>query len=521
MSSTYRTRKPLSFLALVAAVGCGAEIPVVEENPPLVLGLSRTQVSIGEGLEIVGGNFLNGGAGHTIVRLDGEYHTKNGPVHAVGFELRPHWEDANRLVWAQFGPFRVPFSPSGDELGTFHGKLTAINILPDETRSQSEPVDIELEVLPSIVIRELHPIDTQCDAPSKVILGGFPYKVSVEAIGFEPVNFSYVVFGEPGVAAPRIIRRQATGNIDSYGDDGDLFFNLVPVDLPFYVGTFAVAALGTDGIERAIGLSYGVHNAIEHVNLRKVRVAEIESAVPVSGCNSGGQTQGRTLTYSEQSSDTRSRTVGVTWNESFSQQASSTTGGSTTETYGINYNISQTETEGWEMGYSSTLGGELGGGVKVAIPTVVEVGLNSKVSASMTNSRGIYGSSTRGYSVGRDYSVSDTESWAFTQTQGHEVSQGGQDFWTISSSETTIVSFQGNILPGEYGVFYRQATRLSLPGAVVAYNLCGVPSVVAETDFYDYTWSVDLAQGDECPPFPESDLPETECFIAPCANGSL
>ena len=506
--------------ASLLASACGADAQEKPEDAPLVLGLSRTQLSVGQSVEVIGGGFLNGNGGRTEVRLDGEYHTKNGPVHPVSMQFRPHWEDGNRLIWSQFGPFTVPFSPSGDELGTFNGTVTAINIEDDGDVIESEPADVALEVLPSVIIRELVPVEAaSCPTPqSRVILGGFSYRVKAEAIGFEPVNFSYVVFGEPGVEAPRIIRRQATGTADAYGQDGDLFFSMVPEDLPFYIGTFAVASLGTDGIERVISLSYGVHNAIEHVSLRSVNIAEIETAVPVSGCFSGGDTQGRTLNYQEDESQTRSRTVGVTWNESFQESASSQTGGSTTENYGINYSLTQSDTSGWEMGYASTRGFESGGNASVSLFGAVEVGASGKYMNNVTNSRSIYGSSTRGYTVGRDYSISDTESWAFTQTRGHEVSQGGQDFWTISSSESTIMGFQGMILPGEYGMFYRQTTRLSLPGAIVAYDLCGAPTVVAETQLQDYIWSVDLAQGEECPPFPETDLPEGECFQQPCST---
>jgi hypothetical protein len=515
-----RRTNPLVCLGmpLLAGAGCAAEVGVRPPDPPLVLGLSRTEVSVGESLEVVGGNFLDGAQGYTEVRLDGEYHSKDGPAYPISMQFRPHWEDGNRLVWSQFGPFQVPFSPTGDELGTFQGTLTAINFEESGAQVESEPADLTLEVLPSVIIRKLQPLTSTCQSPSRVLLGGFPYEVSAEAIGFEPVNFSYVIFGEPGVAAPRIIRRQASGTASAYGEEGDLFFNLPPPELPFYVGTFAVAALGKDGIERVIALSYGVHNAIEYVNAREVELAEIEQAVPVSGCHSGGDTQGRTLTYAEEKTDTRSRTVGTTWNESFLEEASSTNGGSTSQTYGITYTVSQSETNGWEMGWSNTIATEVGGSAKFGIGKFVEVGVSAKVSNSMTTSRSIYGSSTRGYSVARDYSTTDTESWAYTRTKGHEVSEGGMDFWTTSSSESTIMQFQGNILPGEYGVFYRQTTRLGVRGMIVAYNLCGMPSVVADATFNDFIWSVDLAQGDECPPFPESDLPEAHCFQAPCGT---
>jgi hypothetical protein len=479
-----------------------------------VLGLSRSQVSVGEALEIVGGNFLRGVEGHTEVRLDGEYHTKSGPVYPVSMQFRPHWEDGNRLVWAQVGPFRVPFSPTGDELGTFHGTVTAINSEQTGNVVESQPTQVSLEILPSIIIDRFHPLSADCTEPSLVILGGFPYETGVRAIGFEPVNFSYVVFGEPEVEAPRIIRRQATGAADAYGSEGDLYFRMPPPELPFYIGTFAVTALGTDGVERAIALSYGIHNPIEYINARKVSVAEMEAPIPVSGCHSGGDTQGRTLTYAEQTNDTRSRTVGVTWNERFLEQASSTSGGSTASTYGISYEVSQSETSGWEMGYKRTTGSEVGG--NFGVNQFIQAGVSGKNLNSTTNSRSIYGSSTRGYSVGRNYSTTDTESWAFTQTRGHEVSQGTSDFWTISSSDTTIMQFQGMILPGEFGAFYRQTTRIAVHGMIVAYNLCGAPTVVADATLHDFIWSVDLAQGDTCPPLPESDLPDPQCFLAPC-----
>jgi hypothetical protein len=261
---------------------------------------------------------------------------------------------------------------------------------------------------------------------------------------------------------------------------------------------------------------------MEYENLNKVTIAEVEAPVPVSGCIAGGDTNGRTVTYTESTTDTRTRTVGTTWNESFLRSATSTNGASTSATNGVSVSMSQSQTEGYEMNWSHSFtkeGGTNGKvGFKVPFLASAEVGVSGRLAWQDTEGHSAYGSSTRGYTVGRDYSVTDTESWAFSETVGHDVSQGGSDVWAVSSSDSTITSFQGLILPGEYGVFYRQATRVALPGAVVAYNLCGLPSVVAETNFYDYTWSVDLAQGADCPPFPESDLPPAECFVAPCSS---
>src|SRR6185503_6956381 len=157
----------LGFSLLTA--GCAAEVGVRQPEPPLVLGLSRTEVSVGESLEVVGGNFRNGVQGYTEVRLDGEYHTKDGPVYPIAMQFRPHWDDGNRLVWAQFVPITVPFSPRGDELGTFQGSLTAINFEESGAQVESEPAEVSLEVLPSVIIRKLQPLTSQCNAPSRVL----------------------------------------------------------------------------------------------------------------------------------------------------------------------------------------------------------------------------------------------------------------------------------------------------------------------------------------------------------------
>src|SRR5689334_1034012 len=105
VGSTTNASRIAFVLASVTAIGCGAHVPEADENGPMVLGLSRSSVAVGDQIEIIGGNFLTGINGRTEVRLDGEYHTKGGGTHPVHMQFRPHWEDGNTLAWAQFGPF--------------------------------------------------------------------------------------------------------------------------------------------------------------------------------------------------------------------------------------------------------------------------------------------------------------------------------------------------------------------------------------------------------------------------------
>ena len=511
--------RSLLFSALVstaAACAAGAEQDTGPEAPK-VIGLSKTGVSVGQSIEILGANFVHGNEGHAVALFEGEYHAKSGTTHPVSYEVRPHWEDGNRLVWSHVGPYTVPFSPTGDETGTFVGTVTVINNAEDGSETFSEPAPIELEILPSVVITGLAPIDSDCAEPSKVILDNFAYKVDVKAIGFTPRNFTYVT-DSPFQVIPKVMRQVAVSNVDSFGEGGDIAFPAVPGDRPFYTGTLVVAALDDNDVEHAIAISIGVHRPFEYVMYDKVEVAEIEAAQPVSGCIAGGSTEGLTVSYTESSSESRSRTTGVTWNEQWLSQHTGTITESRSETNSVGLTINESSTEGSEINWEN--GRDIGGGASAGgtLFGLVEVGVEGKYTDISRDGGSTYRNSTSGYTVGQDFSSTDTESWAFSNTQGYTLTQGGSDFWTVSSEESTIVSFQARILAGQYGVFYRQTTRMALPGAIIAYNRCGIAEVVGEANFFDYAWSVDLGTGNDCPPLPESNLPDAECFIAPCSG---
>lgn len=484
---------------------------------PQVIGLSKSSVKVGQSIEILGANFAHGSTGHAVVLFEGEYHAKSGATNPVSYEIRPHWEDGNRLVWSHVGPYQVPFIPSGDQIGTFIGTATVINVAADGAETFSEPANVELEILPSVILRGFSPIESDCAEPSKIILDNFAYNVDVEAIGFEPRNFTYVV-DSPFQTIPKVMRQEAVAASATFGEGGEIAFPIVPADRPFYTGTLVVAALDQNDKEHAIALSIGVHRPFEYVMYDKVQVAEIEAAQPVSGCIAGGNEEGRFVTYTESQTESRSRTTGVTWDEQWLESHTGTISQSRTETNSVGLTMSESEEQGqevnWENGRDISGGGSVGG----SFFGFVEASVEGKYTDISRNGGSTYSSRTSGYTVSQDFSSSDTESWAFSNTEGYTLSKGGSDFWTVESSQSTIVSFEGRILPGQFGVFYRQTTRMALPGAILAYNRCGIAEVVGEANFYDYTWSVDLGTSSSCPPLPKSNLPPAECFIAPCSG---
>ena len=504
------------FLLAIApcVVSCAGLAGGDDAPKPTLLTLSSDQVTLGAALDFYGGGFMNNTkAGHTEIHFKGTFTGQSGKTYAVDYRLQPRWSDGNHVMWPFVGPYTNPFSGKGaDQMGTFTGEVTAINVVGDKDKAEaaSDPLKVTLKFGPGLIIRDFQPVAATCSEPAKRVLGGAAYKVSVEAVGFTPVNYSYIVVGEPGQTVPRVYRNLAKGNTDTFGAGGELTFAAVPDGAPFYIVGFAVRAMDAMGNEHKMDLAIGVHRPIEYIDSGDVKIAQIEPAKPDSGCLSGGATNGTTVSYTESHSDTRTRTLGLTWNESWLSSVSDTSGGAHTSANSVNWSVSHTDMEGYTFGWN--VGGGVMGGASIPLLAKGSVSLNGGIK------RDHNWGYTDGRSVGGDFSESDTESWATTNTSSHDVAQGGSDFWSVSSTDSTSLSFTGLILPGQFGVFYRQVTRVAIPGSVVAYNLCGTPEVVAQANFFDYLWSLELAQGTSCSPLPESHLPDAECVMAPCGS---
>jgi hypothetical protein len=348
----------------VVAAGCGLGTLGGEdaEGGPVILAASTEKLQLGDSVEFYGGNFLFSKEDHTYLRFKGVFNSASGQGLPVDLKVRPHWADGNRLVWSQVGPYSNPFSKD-NQLGTFVGQVVAVNVSGTGEESSSAAYALRLQLQESIFIRALEPVNAGCSEPVKRLLGGFPYRVKVEAVGFTPVNFTYAVGGEAGRNRARVYRQKAVGNTGTFGEKGELVFDPVPDDVAFQLITFAVSAMGTDGKERSNALVFAVHRPIEYVDSGTFKVAEILAPMPDSGCISGGNTS-RMVTYTETHTDTRSRQVGVNWSEDWNQSTTDTRTLSQTVTKGINItqNGSQTTTDtlGWssETGVHTNVGAE-------------------------------------------------------------------------------------------------------------------------------------------------------------------
>jgi hypothetical protein len=542
---------------LLAAAGCGESAEVPPSGPSL-LAIQESKIGIGQAMTFVGADFFPTPDSRTDIRFDGQFVAADGTVEPVrGLRIKPHRQDANTLVWPNFGPFANPFSAAGNRIGTFTGTVTAItgakDGAPARPEVESRPLLVDLAIEPSLVITQLRPRENAtCGGPVKRVLGAFTYTITVEAVGFTPVNFTFAISGEPGLEQPRIYRMPAAGKQSvTFGADPSLFFfRPVPLDLAFYVATLDVSALGSDGQTRFARYNFGVHNPIEYITTGPAQTAEYYVPQQVSPCYGGG-VNGTMQSWTETTEETSTRQVGTHWDQSWLTSHSVSTTHATTNQ--VTIAVSDSSTNGWQSGWNTSVAatheeGAMSGwnagehndtnssdswGVMagVSVPFVsaggsynstkgVEHGTSFGTNgsyASQDSVTGSYGenfeanhSNTHSVTVGHDYSTTDTEGWSYEQSQ--TVAKGGDSFWQVSSAMTSSHEMSVQVLPGQYAMVYRQRVRQAYPAMIVAYDLCGESQVIASASFTDWTWNFLAEQGSSCPP-PPVHMPAPACFL--------
>jgi hypothetical protein len=361
-------------------------------------------------------------------------------------------------------------------------------------------------VQPSIRVRRLEPITASCAGPVLRAIGGLPYVIEAEALGFSPASFTYTI-SVPALGVSQSLRQIAEGTTGLYGDDGGFVLPEVPDDLQAYGAILSIESRSVSGQAHQTIFAVGVHRPMEVVFDGRVAIAETYAPVPVSGCLPGGES-GREASYTETESETRTRSYGVDFREGWLRSTTETHSESTTDTTSSSNTIGFSTTNGSSFNWQT--GGEVGG--SIGIEGIIEVG--AKVNGHVGGET--FSQSTRSQSstTGRSHSETTTDTESMTEeTSG----SAGEEFrWEVSSSDALERGFSAHIIAGRYGVFYRQTTRLIRRASLVTYNLCGVANIVGDIDLQDWTWSSDLGTAGTCPPLPASHLPPAACLVQPC-----
>jgi hypothetical protein len=482
-------------------MACARAVANPDENSdftfetPQLIALSPGQITVGSTVQLIGRSFIDPDHGTLRVHLSGIFTDDTGAPN--------HYEDdvpvtfRNRgLADFEFGP-SVLFSPSGDRIGTFHGSAAVVSQLAStgDERS-SDPVDVSVQVLPSILIEAMHSVDGQCGGVSKSTIENQNLAIAVKAIGLgdddpsDPVTFRFHV-RSPGVQAayvkdvsyaywPLNLISALDAPAHASSPDGDSYFEITPmgarvavvdpqsqqrvvaVSPPVTIGQetftqvklaqFATGKLGGPGYADAdlfVEVSRGNGDqTIRHLALRVYQQQEtrpydgntklVERFQPeqVSACYPGGDI-GRDISYTETQAETRSRSVAFHWD----------------------YNV----------------GGSLG----------LNIGSPTGPAFSWVT-----------------LSPSFDANWAHTFGVSADES--------VSSEQSVQRGITAHILPTFFGVCYRQTEQIERTVDLVFHTPCGQSGTVGQGVLTDWNWGFDIASGAACPP--PTDLPPAAYF---------
>lgn len=526
MSLLVRMASVLGTAVLVMSlVGCDdvqdpGPDPVTPVPTPTVDSLSALSAALGDEITINGSGFIDEAEGWTEITLRGEY-THDGITENVNISVPVSRDDENTARW-RFGPYRIPFTQAGNHIGTFQGQVFATNYSHDgrERRQDLDFQEIAFDVRPSLVVREVtaasDSFESDCTIIGTRLINFVPYRVSVEAVGFEADEFYYSIAGglltEEGGSDERTdIHHVAASNLDSLGVNEDLTFAEVPMGVPVYSTSISVTAYGADGEQYDQFLMLTVHQPLFVRYRGGVERAEVMEPVPVSGCIPGGM-QGIQLTYSETVSETRTQSVSHSfsqgWQDSYTESHSETYGETGSESNSIGF--SRAEQDNWNW----NINGQVMAGCEAGVPLVTK----GKVEVRVGGGRDWGGSFTNTESGEQQWmqTASFSEANSITESYSETINEAFTTDFTQSTTESELRGYSVFLIPNHYGVWFRQTTRNIRRAEIIAMDLCGNETVVGEMLMNEYTWAANLAMGSECPE--ESLLPEAECIIPPCVE---
>jgi hypothetical protein len=441
--------------------------PSWKNKKPVVVQASPDSLSVGEQLVLLGQDFIEADRGQLVISFKGTYFDDQGASQSVELQQKATLVAPGKVSWKLWP--NIVFHPNGDRLGYFLGDLQIINSGKDGSQMTSDPFRTKITVGASLIPRLVQPAGTTCQPLVEKTLEDKGFLMMVEAVGLRPateespITFSWSFMAQhwqvstsygtmdPSAVFPKegavVLEDTITSGTQSSIQDGGsrMFIVKVASDIwgstslkelktgkvPSGAGDFetSVNVAATDATGKTLSLSIPLNVsriAMLHYDGAS-SIAERYEPVMVTDCISGGNDVGRQVTYSDDKSETYSRSIG------------------------FNYNM--------------------GGGVSLSpFPSnPFALGINFNV----------------GFGVDVSGSVSSTKS------QGLNIS--------------------GQILPGLYGVFYRQTTKLYRIGNLVGRNECGQDIDLGEAIVTDYLFTPELATGSTC--VPPSKLPKAEKFL--------
>ncbi|MEM6533295.1 MAG: hypothetical protein AAF654_11760 [Myxococcota bacterium] len=328
-----RRHRSAFFLGVVCLAACGGSVvpqptqsrgnPIVVLDPPSLRIAAPGRVAAGDTITVLGSGFQ--ASAEIVLRIEGTFRPDLGPEENVNFTVPARYVDSGRVEW-DFEP-EVPPLGFGNSVGVLRASVTAIQSEGDVASDPSPPMEVTLDVGPSLILWSAAPENIQCGerfVGATLVRDEFGprmFEIEAEAIGLEePIEMrvSWLMLGTaPDVNAPlpESERIRELMLIDRHG-----LFTLDPGYLPFgdlsgnvQVSLFAEDATGVV-LQRNFNIEVRREYTIEYDG--NVELRELFAPVQVSSCLPGGEF-GRNVSYNGGQTESRSRTLGLSANVNF------------------------------------------------------------------------------------------------------------------------------------------------------------------------------------------------------------
>ncbi|MBW2735554.1 MAG: hypothetical protein JRH20_24480 [Deltaproteobacteria bacterium] len=470
----------LALVATLAACGGEEEGPILPTPAPAWKNVAPTLnhaassssaegIAVGDELMILGQNFITAEHGQQILVFRGTFFDDNGQSHAVNLQYTPRHEGPSQLSWKMWP--NVVFHPQGNRIGQFVGAIEVINAGNDGTQLSSAPLNVTLNVRPSLVVVHASPRNQGCQAVIKSTREEVSMGFTVEAVGLRPgtqdapLTFYWTFLNEqwdidwgfiatrtnpdnilPPKGAFMLIDEARAGSISSVEPGGnnvllqiwdklqgeysvkDIRTRALEGQAEQYVANVNIAVKDAGGKSARLNIPLVVNRAVVMVWDGTQKTAERFPPQKVAAdCIPGGNI-GRQVSWREDTSETRQR--------------------------GMSFNMN--------LSVSTNLGIPIG-------------------------------------------------AWAFANTVQPSLAFGIDVNASISTTESISKDVSLQLLPVHYATFYRQTTKIAKTAKYWGQTVCGERVELGEATLIDWIFTPDIAQSTQCPP--ASNLPPAQKFF--------
>ena len=475
--------------------GCGPSAAEEEEVgfvllQPKLDSLAPNAITLGETVTVVGQDFIDPQDGTLSLLLDGVYTDSEGVAHDYVGEIQLNVKNSSI---AEFTFEEIFFHPTRDKIGTWRGIAALVNRAPNrddivgEDESWSLDKDASLRIEPSVMLSRLRSADdSSCSAVTFATNANNNLELGFKAIGF----------GEASPEQPWTVRMSFVSPEVSVRYVVPDAFDFWPINGPLDDNVSTLVGAGTHRVEFEV-------DSGDNIIINPTRTARrVKVSPPVTiGQNQYDEVVLGTLLAGEATEGAKSTAnfvVEITTNDGRSLRRLVTMDIWSEIEIGV-WNGAEQIAERYEAHAVSGCipGGQIGRqltyseGESETRNRTIDVKWNAEVSSSL------------GFSVGVSaFGLKSEQSWS--QSFGVDVSEG------ISSSTSTQQNISVQLLPGYFGMSYRQLERLERKVDVIYHNACGQSGTVGEAELTNWNFAFDVAQGNTCPP--PTNLPPAQLY---------